>query len=134
MSFPYSIIQWSDIYESHAPSMYGVIIRLTGNDELAQKILVLAFAALKKDTDACCHCKTLLHISRYTYCFTVEYLKENDRMPLLPAAKNERSILFLLNTQCSSLQQAAVLLGLTPQQALVSLRNELLLHRKKVNV
>ncbi len=40
---------WEHLYDRYSPMMYGAILRLTGNEKLAEEILTESFLQLKKN-------------------------------------------------------------------------------------
>ena len=40
---------WNMLYDIYAPMMYGAIVQITGNDKIAEKILLQVFVSLKQN-------------------------------------------------------------------------------------
>ena len=110
-------IAWSQLYDKYAAPMYGIVRQLTADEKMAEVIFEKAFLELKnrqKMLQSSCLCAFLM---RFTYNFTVQFLKNRGIKPIETIQSQEHNLLYLLFTQCGSLKEAANFLNISDNEA-----------------
>ena len=110
-------ITWAQLYDKYAAPMYGIVRQLTADEKMAEVIFEKAFLELKnrqKMLQRSCLCAFLM---RFTYNFTVQFLKNRGIKPIETIQSQEHNLLYLLFTQCGSLKEAANFLNISDNEA-----------------
>ena len=118
---------WKLLYEKYAPMMYGIILEMTGNAEMAEKILNETFRELKEKKKllqvhtAICH-RLLMH----AYRMALRHLTAHDLSPVKCDQRNKKYPLTkLLCFEGATLKDAAASSGLDESEAFKKLQTEL---------
>ena len=70
---------WSHLYDKYAPIMYGVILKVTDNDNIANEILIRAFILLKQQNKFSAFTNNLcVSLIKHTYDTAVHILKHRQ--------------------------------------------------------
>ena len=74
---------WEQLYDKYAPVIYGSILKIITDKEMANQIFEECFISLKK-TDIISQTKKSLplFLLQHTYSFTVNYLKNKGIVPV----------------------------------------------------
>ena len=111
-------LSWSQLYDSYAAPMYGIVRQLTSDEKMAEVIFEKAFLELKdrQKTNQIngCLCAFLM---RFTYNFTEQFLKNRGIKPIETIQSQEHNLFYLLFTQCGSLKEAANFLNISDNEA-----------------
>lgn len=114
---------WECLYDKYAAAMYGVTLRLTDDETLAEEILVQVFVRLKTSEILLESEKSLcLNLLQHTYLTAKEILKHHD----IPTVHREASsMLDCLVYKSHSIAETAAVHALTPAEVKQKLRSEL---------
>ena len=111
-------ITWAQLYDKYAAPMYGIVRQLTADEKMAEAIFEKAFLDLKDRQKTLqmngCLCAFLM---RFTYNFTVQFLKNRGIKPIETIQSQEHNLFYLLFTQCGSLKEAANFLNISDNEA-----------------
>ncbi len=74
---------WAHLYDTYAPMMYGTILKMTGNETIAEEILEETFLELKeKKMFLGVQVNLCNRFMQHTYRITLKYLKERNLKPI----------------------------------------------------
>ncbi len=124
---------WEHLYDRYSPMMYGAILRLTGNEKLAEEILTESFLQLKKNISLLKNRKSLyLQLLQHTYTTAAAIIKNKI---IIPHEENEVAEMFplvngLMQRQLS-LSNIAAMHGMTEVEVKLNLHKEVKQMRNK---
>ena len=121
------MVVWRKIYYKYSAAMYSIIWSLTEDKRLAQKIFAAAFIDFKENNMysklSYVLCASLM---RHTYKFTITSLYALGISPKKVDQFEKEKLIYLLCTQCGSLQEVATMQNITEELAKINLRKEFL--------
>ena len=117
---------WEHVYDNYAPLMYGTILKLTEDEEIAGELLEQAFLDLKRKNILSRISTTICHkILRHTYKLTVNHLKSLGLAPSkTPSSVKNNKYIDLFYFEETTLRDAAKSTNLTEQEVRKNLRAE----------
>lgn len=114
---------WSHLYDEYAPMMYGVILKISDNEIIAEEIFENVFLELKERKILSPHHTPLRYsVLRHTYKLTLKYLKELG-IAVKPYHENY-PLIHLFYFEQVSLEEAAIKSDIPTQVVLKNLRAE----------
>ena len=128
------LTSWEGLYDEYAGIMYGMIYNLTGDKELAEKILLSFFVRLKKEgailkiEHGLC-----IFLLRYTYNFTLQQLKSYHIQPIQCDRQLYPEVINLLCTKYSSVSEVASHINISEEEVVKKLQTEFYYLRNKIS-
>ena len=119
--------EWGHLYDKYAPLMYGIILNITNDKRIAEKILKKAFLELtKRKILSEVHLVLPMDILRHTYEITLKQMQSIGRKLLNPQPFNGNYPLTnLFYFGLTTVREAAIKFGLTEAEVQQRLREEL---------
>lgn len=118
---------WSYMYDKYSSAMYRLINNLTEDKVIAEEILINAFLDLRKNqTLANVQYALLPIILRHIHFYTTIYLEKISITPITLQPPKDSELIHLLTNQCNSINDAAVILHITIEEAGRKLHHEFL--------
>ena len=127
-----NLAAWEHIYDKYAAAMYGLIIKVTGDKNFAEEILANVFLELKEKQNISGPSYSLCaFLLRYSYNFAIHQINNNKVSQQTILHPDEKNIVELLCTKCSSINDAANTFNITTEEAKLKLHEEFLRLRNR---
>lgn len=115
---------WACFYDKYAPTMYGTILKMTGDEALAEEILAEVFLDLYRKKILCpFHTALCMSLLRHTFQLTLRYLETKGRRVHQPF-NEDYPLINLFYFKQATLKEAAIKTETTEKEVLTKLREE----------
>lgn len=115
---------WACFYDKYAPIMYGTILKMTGEEALAEEIMEEVFLDLyRKKIISPYHTALCMSLLRHTFQLTLKYL-ENKGLRAYQPFNDDYPLINLFYFQQGTLKEAAMKTETTEKEVLTNLREE----------
>lgn len=123
---------WAELYDTYAPMMYGLMLNITGNEEMAGNLLQQAFVDLK-NRELLLRIQASLCVSLAKHCcnLTLKYLKIQGLSPQGEILDRQYKLIHFFYFEDLTLTEIAVQLAMPEFQVIKNLQAEFKEMRKR---